>query len=379
MKRIARLLLPLICFSNLYCAEIYTDLLDFARLTSKYNNIAIVTDESIHQGEYYFIYESEIQITIAIFRKMLEAKGLYLYKKDNFYYVTSTKLPDYDLRRIDLNNYVLNDVKGILNQFDLNATYSVTSNSVFFRADDYVFDQIRSAIKGIDKSLEQVSFKLTVTETNLNNVKDMGTNLKALLKPLDHGNLAYYINLITSPYITNSNVISGKDEGFFGVLQLLQTNGITKIVSSPFLTAKNHTDVYFSAVQNIPYLVSKTEISNANSQKSDSYEYKDVGLKINLKPIILKDHIDFDLHLILEDLLSSTSTLTPVTSKKELKSSYSLKRGEILVLSGINKNTKQTQRNGIPILKDIFLLKYLFSVEQESDISSVVTLTIQVL
>ena len=207
----------------------------------------------------------------------------------------------------------------------------------------------------------------------------MGTNLKSLLKPLDHGNLAYYINLITSPYITNSNVITGHDEGFFGVLQFLETNGITKIISSPFLTAKNHTEVYFSTVQNIPYLVSKTEITNANSQKSDSYEYKDVGLKINLKPVILKDHIDFDLHLVLEDLLSSTNTLTPTTSKKELKSSYSLKRGEILVLSGINKNTKQTQRNGIPILKDIFLLKYLFSIEQESDINSVVTLTIQVL
>lgn len=380
MKKVIKLLSALLLFCNICAAaEIYTDLLDFARLTSKYNNIAIVTDESIHQGEYYFIYQDEVKVTISMFRKMLEAKGLYLYKKDNFYYVTSTKLPDYDLRRIELNNYVLSDVKEILTQFDLNSTYSTTSNSVFFRADDYIYEQVKSAVKAIDKNLEQVEFKLTITETNLKNVKDMGTNLKSLLKPLDHGNLAYYINLITSPYITNSNVITGHDEGFFGVLQFLETNGITKIISSPFLTAKNHTEVYFSTVQNIPYLVSKTEITNANSQKSDSYEYKDVGLKINLKPVILKDHIDFDLHLVLEDLLSSTSTLTPTTSKKELKSSYSLKRGEILVLSGINKNTKQTQRNGIPILKDIFLLKYLFSIEQESDINSVVTLTIQVL
>ena len=148
----------------------------------KYNNIAIVTDESIHQGEYYFIYQDEVKVTIAMFRKMLEAKGLYLYKKDNFYYVTSTKLPDYDLRRIELNNYVLSDVKEILTQFDLNSTYSTTSNSVFFRADDYIYEQVKSAVKTIDKNLEQVEFKLTITETNLKNVKDMGKNLKSLMK-----------------------------------------------------------------------------------------------------------------------------------------------------------------------------------------------------
>lgn len=380
MKALRQLILVLLFLSSFLKAEtIYTDLLNFAQLTSKFNHIAIVTDDSINESYYYFIYEQETPITIPMFRKMLEAKNLYLYKKDNFYYITDKKLPDSDLRSIKLDNYVLSDVQNIMSNFDLNATYSTTSNLVFFRADDLTYDQIQKAINQIDKPSEQVQFKLTITETNLKDIKDKGTKLTSLLKPLNHGDLAYYINLITSPYTTNSNVIRGDDSGFFGVLNFLETNGITKIISSPFLTAKNHTEVYFSAVQNIPYLVSKTEITSVNSQKSDSYEYKDVGLKINLKPVILKDHIDFDLHLILEDLLSSTNTLTPTTSKKELKSSYSLKRGDVLVLSGINKTTTQRQRNGIPILKDIFILKYLFSIEQDQDINTILTLTIQVL
>lgn len=379
MKVLIKLLLLLISLSSLIKAEtIYTDLLNFAELTSKFNNIVIVTDESIDGANYYFIYQKETNLSLSMFRKMLEAKGLYLYKKDNFYYITDKKLPDYDLRRIELNNYVIDDIKGIMNQFDVNATYSTTSNSVFFRADDYIYDQIKQNVKHIDKALEQVQFKLTITETNLKDIKDMGTNLSALLKPINRGDLKYYINLITSPYITNSNIIKDNNTDFFGVLNFLESNGLTKIISSPFLTAKNHTEAYFSTVQNIPYLVSKTEISNAQREKSDSYEYKDVGLKVKIKPIILKDHIDFDLHLILEDLLSN-NTLTPITSKKELKSSYSLKRGDVLVLSGINKTTTQKQRNGVPFLKDIFILKYLFSVEQDQELSTVLTLTIQVI
>lgn len=380
MKVLKQILFLLVFLSSFLKAEtIYTDLLNFAELTSKYNNIVIVTDETIDGSNYYFIYQKETKLSLSMFRKMLEAKGLYLYRKDNFYYVTDKKLPDYDLRRIELNNYVIEDIEKIVNQFDINATYSNTSNSVFFRADDYIYDQIKQNIEYIDKPLEQVQFKLTITETNLKDIKEMGTKLQSLLKPFERGDFRFFINLITSPYNTNTNIIKSNDDGFFGVLNFLESNGITKIISSPFLTAKNHTEAYFSTVQNIPYLVSKTEISNAQKEKTDSYEYKDVGLKIRIKPIILKEHVDFDLHLILEDILSNNSTLTPITSKKELKSSYSLKRGDVLVLSGINKTTTQKQRNGVPLLKDIFILKYLFSVEEEQELNTVLTLTIQVI
>ena len=380
MKTFKKILILTLCVISFSKAEtIYTDLVNFAQLASISNNIAIVTDDSIDGNYYYFIYQHDTNLTLSMFRKMLESKGLFLYKKDNFYYITDKKLPDYDLRRIDLSNYVVEDVRRIMANFELNATYSTTTNSVFFRADDVAYEQIKQAVASIDKPLEQVEFKLTITETNLKDIKDRGAKLQSLLKPLNHGDLAYYINLITSPYTTNSNVVRNDSEGFFGVLNFLDTNGLTKIISSPFLTAKNHTEVNFSAVQNIPYLVQNSQTSATQTTTQNSYEYKDVGLKITLKPVILKDHVDFDLHLILEDLLSSANTLTPITSKKELKSSYSLKRGDILVLSGINKTTTQKQRNGIPILKDIYILKYLFSVEQDQDINSVVTLTIQVI
>ena len=309
MKNLAKIFLVLVFLNSCFLkAEmIYTDLVSFAQLASKSNNITIVTDDSIDGGYYYFIFQQETNLSLPMFQKMLESKGLFFYKKDNFYYITNKKLPDYDLRRIDLSNYIVDDVRRIMANFELNATYSTTSNSVFFRADDAVYEQIKQAVAGID------------------------------------------------------------------------INGLTKIISSPFLTAKNHTEVYFSAVQNIPYLVQNSQTSATQTTTQNSYEYKDVGLKITLKPVILKDHVDFDLHLILEDLLSSSNTLTPTTSKKELKSSYSLRRGDVLVLSGINKTNTVKQRNGIPILKDIYILKYLFSVEQDQDINSVVTLTIQVI
>ena len=99
-------------------------------------------------------------------------------------------------------------------------------------------------------------------------------------------------------------------------------------------------------------------------------------MKVSITPTILKDHIDFDLDLVVEDILDET-TLTPQTSKKELKSNYSINRGEILVLSGINKETAYEYRNGVPLLKDIPIIQYLFSIKQKVIQKSVITLTIE--
>ncbi len=125
MKTLKLLILVLILLSSLVKAEtIYTDLVNFAQLVSKSNNITIVTDDSIDDSYYYFIYQQETNLTLAMFQKMLESKGLYLYKQSNFYYVTDKKLPSLDLRRIDLINYVLDDVQRIISNFEINATYS---------------------------------------------------------------------------------------------------------------------------------------------------------------------------------------------------------------------------------------------------------------
>ena len=108
MKTLKQLILALVLLSSFLKAEmIYTDLASFAQLASKSNDITIVTDDSIDGSYYYFIFQQETNLSLPMFQKMLEAKGLYLYKQGNFYYVTDKKLPSLDLRRIDLSNYVL--------------------------------------------------------------------------------------------------------------------------------------------------------------------------------------------------------------------------------------------------------------------------------
>lgn len=388
-----RILLALVLSLNLLLAsEVKLNLLEFANLASVNSNTDILISDDINPNDFYFYTNKQTKISISLFRKAIEVKGLRLVRNSDFYYVENKALdnngtltPKAKLRYLELKNNTFDDVSKIIKSTtdsnDFNSTsskveYIKSTNSVVFRANDDDYNDIIDFAQRSDKRLEQVNFKLTILETNLNNVENIGTNLNSLADVVTRADFNYFVNLITMPYTAETNVVRDKKRGFYGVLNLLVKNDVTSVKQSPYLVAKNGTPVYFSSVKNIPYLKNTSTYSNASTTTQNTYDYRDVGLKVSITPTILKDHIDFDLDLVVEDILDET-TLTPQTSKKELKSNYSINKGEILVLSGINKETAYDYRNGIPLLKDIPIIQYLFSIKQKVIQKSVITLTIE--
>lgn len=388
-----RILLALVLSLNLLLAsEVKLNLLEFANLASVNSNTDILISDDINPNEFYFYTNKGSRVSISHFRKAIEIKGLRLVRNSDFYYVENNALdnngtltPKAKLRYLELKNNTFDDVSKIIKSTtdsnDLNSTasnveYIKSTNSVVFKANDDDYSDIIDFAQRSDKRLEQVNFKLTILETNLNNAENIGTNLNSLADVVTRADFNYFVNLITMPYTAETNVVRDKKKGFYGVLNLLVKNDVTSVKQSPYLVAKNGTPVYFSSVKNIPYLKNTSTYSNASTTTQNTYDYRDVGLKVSITPTILKDHIDFDLDLVVEDILDET-TLTPQTSKKELKSNYSINKGEILVLSGINKETAYEYRNGIPLLKDIPIIQYLFSIKQKVIQKSVITLTIE--
>ena len=390
MKKI--ILVLVLSLSQLSASEVKLNLLEFANLASVNSNTDILISDDINPNEFYFYTNKGSRVSISHFRKAIEIKGLRLVRNSDFYYVENKALdnngtltPKAKLRYLELKNNTFDDVSKIIKSTtdsnDFNSTsskveYIKSTNSVVFKANDDDYSDIIDFAQRSDKRLEQVSFKLTILETNLNNAENIGTNLNSLADVVTRADFNYFVNLITMPYTAETNVVRDKKKGFYGVLNLLVKNDVTSVKQSPYLVAKNGTPVYFSSVKNIPYLKNTSTYSNASTTTQNTYDYRDVGLKVSITPTILKDHIDFDLDLVVEDILDET-TLTPQTSKKELKSNYSINKGEILVLSGINKETAYEYRNGIPLLKDIPIIQYLFSIKQKVIQKSVITLTIE--
>ncbi|EAJ1232369.1 secretin [Campylobacter fetus] len=387
MKKIIVFLMALALTTQ--AEQIKNNLFEFANIVSNSTKNEILISGNIDPSDFYFFTPRETaNINLQIFKKMVELQGLRFLKLGSFYYVDNPILNDENatikeeepenLYYIKLKNNSFSEINNMLSLYDKNSTYISQDNAVVFKSTDKIYSEILSYSENFDNKIaEQVSFKIAVLETNLSDLKSRGTEINSLLKGVDSVDFRYFFNLITVPYTQNTNV-TNQSEKFYGVLNFLDTNNITNIKSSPFLVAKNNTEVFFSNVKNIPYLTTTTNITNAQTQQQSNYSYKDVGLKLTLKPIIIKDKIDVFIHLIFENLLSNSDTLTPTTSKKELKSTYSLKKGDILVLSGINQENEIVYDSGVPFLKDIWLLSYLFSTTKKEITNSILTITIEV-
>lgn len=371
-----------------------SNLLQFADLASVENKTQILISGSIVPDDYVFFTSSKNpKISLSLFKKMVELQGLRFLKLDDFYFIDnltdnqknavnneSLENPSINenLYYIKLSGNSFDELNSILSLYEKNATYISQDNSAVFKASEKQFSEIISYLPNFDtKDKEQVSFKITILETETNVLKERGTEINSLLELSGHKDFKLFFNMLTVPYTQSSNVVKKSNE-FYGVLQLLDKNDITKIKASPFLVAKNNTQVNFSSVKNLPFLSNTSTYTQSAVQTQNTYEYRDVGLKLTLKPVIVGEMIDVDLNLIYENLLSTGDSLTPKTSKKELKSNYRLKKGEIIVLSGINQSTSIEVKKGIPILKDIPVLQYIFSTKNKELSESILSISIEV-
>jgi len=390
--------------NTLHADKIEVPLREFASIVATQNKVNILIQESIDEEKATFMVgDKDNSIYLPAFKKMLYLKGFDFKedKKNNFYFIE--KIPEKEkeekkepepikdvFHSMTLKNTVFTDVENLLKMHEAKYSYISSTNTVAFFCKPEYLEKLKTEIVAMDVSFPQIQFKITVLETNLNDLKERGANLSAYAQSViptstdpdtssPTQSFNYFLNLITMPYTAQSNVVETSKTGFYGVLKYLNQEGFTEIKNSPIVTARSHSEASFSSGQNVPFLVNTSSYSQASTTSSNSYQYKDIGLKILLKPIIIGDDINFDLTLTLEDILSGLETKTPITSKKELKSTYILKKGELLVLSGINKETKLDSSFGVPVLKDIFIVGELFKFESKSTTNSVITITIEVL
>jgi len=397
-------MLWMLSLNTLHADKIEVPLREFASIVATQNKVNILIQESIDEEKATFMVgDKDNSIYLPAFKKMLYLKGFDFKedKKNNFYFIE--KIPEKEkeekkepepikdvFHSMTLKNTVFTDVENLLKMHEAKYSYISSTNTVAFFCKPEYLEKLKTEILAMDVSFPQIQFKITVLETNLNDLKERGANLSAYAQSViptstdpdassPTQSFNYFLNLITMPYTAQSNVVETSKKGFYGVLKYLNQEGLTEIKNSPIVTARSHSEASFSSGQNVPFLVNTSSYSQASTTSSNSYQYKDIGLKILLKPIIIGDDINFDLTLTLEDILSGLETKTPITSKKELKSTYILKKGELLVLSGINKETKLDSSFGVPVLKDIFLVGELFKFESKSTTNSVITITIEVL
>jgi general secretion pathway protein D len=141
------------------------------------------------------------------------------------------------------------------------------------------------------------------------------------------------------------------------------------------------------SVTTIPYtrIGANTGATNSTNEWNEIvYDEEAVfeGVRVEVLPFIGTESITLTVSAQVNSLVGfSKTTAVPLIAERNVNSVLNVQNGVPVVIGGLDKTTEIESTTGIPLLKDIPVLKYLFSVEstqtEKSKVLVVITPTLK--
>ncbi len=273
---------------------------------------------------------------------------------------------------------------GTQSEISISADEATNSLLIFAPADAFkTLDQI---IVELDVARMQVYVEALVMEVTLSKSLDLGINWKAagttnknriitggfpnggaFTGPNSSGSLgsATSASADSTIGVLNGNTISIGGQEFFSFgafVKAVQNNNDVNVLANPQLMIINNPqegDVpNINVVSIVP--VSQKTVTSANNISTKEYQFKEVGIKLEIKPQISGENsIRLDISQESSDVVNPGVEAITIF-KRTIKTSVIAEDGEIIVLGGLIKEKIARDQDKIPGFGDLPLLGWLF-------------------
>ena len=374
-------LLIIISF-NLYANVDYKNytLSNFVSEVASANKINIFIDEDLTKENisFYIPTLKNPRALLKAFKIAIDKKNLRLRKTGNFYYLS--KKTKYRVKKyiFKLTHNCARDFSLYLKTYHYKYVYLRDSNSFIVSLNVIQKKEVKRFLKTIDVGASQVMLKFILLSLDAHKKIEKGLKFSSIYKDAS-GATVQAMNTIVFPFSTVGKAVINSTD-FYSAVRLLNTDNYLNVEQYPYILVKNNNKFKFESVTNTPYLVSNTKTDTNTVQQNNSYEYKDVGLKIHGYTSIHQDFITLNLELTIENLLNlNDKSTTPTTSKRVLNSVTNLRYGQVLLLSGIQKKSIDKTNIRVPILCNIPYFGKMFTYKYNTSTNTKLTIAIQVI
>lgn len=239
------------------------------------------------------------------------------------------------------------------------------SNSLIINDTEPVIQKIEEMVKSLDKKTFQVDINAKLVDVDVEASRELG---------IDWG----LLNLHASGFSgsgsvgVNAGIPSSVGSVKFGtvrswgelnsILQMLEKSNKANIISNPRITTMDNREASILVGKEIPLIV-------ADEAGNPITELTKIGIMLRVTPHVNADRtITLDLHPEVSDLQSeSTAQGGVIISTNEADTRVVVKNGETAVIGGLIKNSQTSVRRGVPVLKDIPFLGWLFTSSSKAD------------
>ena len=267
---------------------------------------------------------------------------------------------------------------------DFSGTVEITAdesnNAILFKANNRDYQRIYKVLKQLDVQPRQVLINVLIAEVSLNGSTQYGVQW-LLNSTLSGGTTVQNVLDNKAGLVRNLTTPLGSDTGFTlgvfdatnflrGLMYMVDSDSDVKILSCPNILALDNKEASIEVGTDVPtQTASTTSLLDANTVTS-SIQYRTVGVLLTVTP-----HINSS-GLVKMDLTQEVSALGTYEEAlnnyqfltRKADTSLVVSDGQTVVLGGMMQTNVTNSQAGIPYLKDIPILGYLFGgVSKSSD------------
>jgi len=245
------------------------------------------------------------------------------------------------------------------------------TNSLLVRATPNDWQIVQQAIQSLDLRPLQVLIEVVIAEVRRNNELNVGVSASAT-KTGASGNVTS--GELLSPAPTSGIALSLLRTGDISIdatLTALASTGNVRILSRPVVLAQNNQEAYILVGSERPFVQVSQAVPQGQPTVIQTVQYRDVGTRLTITPTINEDGY---VNLAVTQEVSAATTETqfdaPVISTREAQTQLLARDGQTVVLGGLMDHQEDKRRSGIPFLKDIPIIGFLFGSTQETTTNS---------
>ena len=274
----------------------------------------------------------------------------------------------------------------------------VRSNSLMIFASKQDMVTIKKIISELDVVLAQVLIETIILDVSLENAFNFGVT--AGQRPyaingntnnvfggvINNGNgpLAGVINFLNQVSGSNGQATAnsaftyppGGGVNYFGkfgesmrwdvFVQAAASDGRINVIQTPQVQTSHATPASIFVGRTVPYVQSTYYGGGYAGGPSSSYQQLRVGIGLNVTPFINQDGlVVMKIDEQIDEISGSTDIqgvgAVPNTTSRTLSAEVAVRDRETIILGGFIRNSDQKTVSGVPILKDIPILGYLFT------------------
>jgi general secretion pathway protein D len=265
---------------------------------------------------------------------------------------------------------------------NIQVTADEGTNALIITASAQDYEVIAEIAEKLDIVREQVLVEMLIMEVSEDGLKEIGIDW-ATLDQAVAGSVRFFG---ATNFGLRSGFVSGDLEGLSvgawkksgtdstigPILHALEKVSGVNILSTPHILTSNHHKAKIIVGENRPF-VTQSRITETTDLITPTviktFEYKDVGISLEITPHVsqgglVRLEITSEFTKLIEDV-TSPSTDTPTTAKREAQTVVSMNSGSTVVIGGLIRDDKVTIEKKIPFVSDIPLIGGLFRYEKD--------------